>query len=1037
MVELRKRREAPSDVVEPPTKKTTSTKAEVTSTLASPSTGSASKENSIRVGNVIDLEEFGGEVETESGEKTDLKKLVQESKNGVVIFTYPKASTPGSTGYSIFGLSTDSPKSNATFKAKQNLPYTLLCDPTASLISAIGMKKAPKGTTRGVFVVSKTGKVEIAEAGGPAATLEAVRKLVQDQDAGNIAETGNGHRVIEADETEPSSTALPGDGNTDSGRADVAAEVADSAEMLDEDARVWDRIRRILAVDPNRSSGIPLNPQYRNPPPGANPPEAYDDPVTVPSGDIAENAYFRRDIRRSYPRLSVVKQGDVVGLLSVGSKAQPKDDILQIGDAGAKQLVQVKQEAEERGLAALFEKEKTSVASILGANGMPPFPTGASRVSAQGGRKYVMDADRENGYPEEPGGATAQFSTHYISRATLLQHPRLLGARGLSMAASSALQPSIADFVLNCSICQETISAIYANLDSNDGLCTGTDHTDGSITKLWLTECAHIVCSKHLKGGDESVKMLYRIQGVVKGAFDENIPAEYLQVPAPQLGDPGNEAVRFQFVSLLRFASRVHERLLVTEKDLNAWKGRESSIVACLAASEPLGRALRLARQQLFGLGGETSFIDEALHHASSLAGNVSLHKSKPSFSTVDGRATPFGDPKPHAGSLLARGSAADFQILQKNILSTHPQELLQSAKVHKDEGHRPLKRKRPEPVHNSAVLYPQRPHRPDTEASQQRVQNSEIMPPPPWPFQDTTWKNSSRPIPLRRQLYMDRSPSNSGHFSQTSQADAHRHSNARLPTYLKTSMISEDMSHNAYETKAPMCAGFPIVRQITDCEMDRNFSFCAPSHSGSRPSGLSPNRLMLPPSTPSIVPRATPRLIGMSANVRTSKPAFPTPESLNILHRNVAYRASGNNHGPGPSPYFGNQSLPVTPAAPSRLTDRPSFSMDRQSLTKHPAVDPPVLAPTASTSWKQLPWLTAPFDHGQNLGQDQQKSVNAGPQNGSGAFRQPGTRHHVKTQRPSINSFLFTNESHVEGVGIERSSRAAFSSPERRAVRR
>lgn len=69
------------------------------------------------------------------------------------------------TGFSIYGLSTDSTKSNTTFKTKQHLPYTLLCDHSATLIAAIGMKKAPKGTTRGVFVVSKDGKILAAEAG--------------------------------------------------------------------------------------------------------------------------------------------------------------------------------------------------------------------------------------------------------------------------------------------------------------------------------------------------------------------------------------------------------------------------------------------------------------------------------------------------------------------------------------------------------------------------------------------------------------------------------------------------------------------------------------------------------------------------------------------------------------------------------------------------------------------------------------------------------------------------------------------------------
>jgi peroxiredoxin Q/BCP len=81
-------------------------------------------------------------------------------------------------GLAIYGLSTDSPKSNTSFKEKQNLPYPLLCDPSATLIDAIGLKKAPKGTTRGVFVVDKAGKVLLAEPGGPAATVDAVKKLV-------------------------------------------------------------------------------------------------------------------------------------------------------------------------------------------------------------------------------------------------------------------------------------------------------------------------------------------------------------------------------------------------------------------------------------------------------------------------------------------------------------------------------------------------------------------------------------------------------------------------------------------------------------------------------------------------------------------------------------------------------------------------------------------------------------------------------------------------------------------------------------------
>lgn len=47
------------------------------------------------MGDVVNLDDFGGEIETNDGEKTRLKKLVEDSKTGVVLFTYPKASTPG------------------------------------------------------------------------------------------------------------------------------------------------------------------------------------------------------------------------------------------------------------------------------------------------------------------------------------------------------------------------------------------------------------------------------------------------------------------------------------------------------------------------------------------------------------------------------------------------------------------------------------------------------------------------------------------------------------------------------------------------------------------------------------------------------------------------------------------------------------------------------------------------------------------------------------------------------------------------------
>lgn len=46
-------------------------------------------------GEVINVNGFGGEILTHAGEKTTLKSLLESSENGVMLFTYPKASTPG------------------------------------------------------------------------------------------------------------------------------------------------------------------------------------------------------------------------------------------------------------------------------------------------------------------------------------------------------------------------------------------------------------------------------------------------------------------------------------------------------------------------------------------------------------------------------------------------------------------------------------------------------------------------------------------------------------------------------------------------------------------------------------------------------------------------------------------------------------------------------------------------------------------------------------------------------------------------------
>jgi peroxiredoxin Q/BCP len=95
-----------------------------------------------------------------------------------------------------------------------------------TLIESIGMKKSPKSTSRGVFVVDSEGMVLAVEQGGPEATVDIVRGLVK-KDRG----TNDGAEARVATPTEVVATKLS---TEDIEKANVAADVADTAEKLDD-----------------------------------------------------------------------------------------------------------------------------------------------------------------------------------------------------------------------------------------------------------------------------------------------------------------------------------------------------------------------------------------------------------------------------------------------------------------------------------------------------------------------------------------------------------------------------------------------------------------------------------------------------------------------------------------------------------------------------------------------------------------------------------------------------------------------------------
>ncbi|KAJ7084378.1 NUZM, NADH-ubiquinone oxidoreductase 21.3 kDa subunit [Mycena belliarum] len=83
----------------------------------------------------------------------------------------------------------------------------------------------------------------------------------------------------------------------------------------------WKKFRDVVVVNPEISTGLPLPALNRFPPPASRP-EKYSTPATKAS-DPAQNPYWKRDVRRAYPQLSIVTQSELSSLLIEHSAPQP------------------------------------------------------------------------------------------------------------------------------------------------------------------------------------------------------------------------------------------------------------------------------------------------------------------------------------------------------------------------------------------------------------------------------------------------------------------------------------------------------------------------------------------------------------------------------------------------------------------------------------------------------------------------------------------------------------------------------------------
>lgn len=115
-----------------------------------------------------------------------LSTLLEQADKGVIVYFYPKASTPGCTtqacdfrdnlnsllgaGYTVVGVSADSMEALERFAQKQSLNFPLATDPSKEMLTAWGVwgekknyGKIFQGIKRSTIVIGKDGVIVLAK----------------------------------------------------------------------------------------------------------------------------------------------------------------------------------------------------------------------------------------------------------------------------------------------------------------------------------------------------------------------------------------------------------------------------------------------------------------------------------------------------------------------------------------------------------------------------------------------------------------------------------------------------------------------------------------------------------------------------------------------------------------------------------------------------------------------------------------------------------------------------------------------------------
>lgn len=426
---------------------------------------------------------------------------------------------------------------------------------------------------------------------------------------------------------------------------------------------------------------------------------------------------------------------------------------------------------------------------------------------------------------------------------------------------------------------------------------------------------------------------------------------------------------------------------------------------------------------------GDVSFIDDVLHLAANLRMNSMMSRDHEVVSAHSGKPTSLADAGTTAGSLLARGTALDLEIVQNNVTHLDNQHTVSLGQTD-PANERTMKRRCLGEIDSLEAQDGSK-----GQSLQQRLASRDAMPPPPGRLLNTMVRDPDRCFSFGLANGQKRTStpavSGQGHFPYPG-GDEYNSSSTYLPPSKRPSMESEQGSSDTLESTASARSSFYWKQQESDGELDQSTSL--PSLRGFSSHTSPPKRLTLPPRTPSNTNQATSRSqVGILAHARTSQPSFQTPGGLRPFQRRHSGHATSENNQPAASPYFGNRTLVTSLPARSPYTNRPALQAYQQTPSRTPSIKPAVFSSHPTSN--QLPWLISSLKQGPDP--NTEGTSMAELQSGSDGHRQSTDTRHLTNQRFSLGSFPFMQQSQIDRGEGGRNARVPSMNHGRRAARR